>query len=104
MSRVSGEPNEAARLQAVLDVLRSSGARVSALRVGDVQVSLAAPWPPPAPSAPPESRAGAQVVEVGHDKDPAREAKLQKLREASRKTFGRVLPDEHLLAMEGGGL
>src|SRR5260370_28343582 len=101
MSVVSGEPNEAARLQAVLDVLRSSGARVSALRVGEIQVSLAAPWPPPVASAPSEARGAGQVVEVGKDKDPAREAKLQKLRNASKQNFGRVLSDDALLAMEG---
>jgi hypothetical protein len=82
------------RLGAVMALLKENGARVHTIYVGDLRVSFAIPWPPlPVP---------AQVAEVHEDQDArSNEARLVKLREMSRKTFCRVLPDDQLLQMEG---
>lgn len=81
----------------ILDVLEKRGVQVSAIIAGDVKLVLASPWP--APKAVTIHR-DPQVTDVEKDRQgrPSRltPAQLVLARAESRRTFGRVLPDEML--------
>ena len=83
--------DDADRFRAVAEACKAMGMHVGTLRVGDVEVRLAEPWGPPVPKAERRPRA---------EDDPNASDEMRELRRASRKQFGRILPDENLKAMK----
>lgn len=78
-------------LKAVLDLCETRKLSVGAISVGSIRLVLALPT----------AASAAKVDEAPAHKPTQDEKAMAKLRIASRKTFGRVLPDEELLALEG---
>lgn len=76
--------SDVARLESVLALAKAHGLRLSALVVGDIKLAILG-----------------QDVEP-HTKQPPSE--IEQLRTASRRTFGRVLPDDTLREMHTDGL
>lgn len=91
MAHVTQRDDDASRLRAVAETCKALGMTVGALKVGDIEVRLVEPWGAIKPPEPKKPRA---------EDDPTISDELRKLRQASRKQFGRVLPDEKLKAMK----
>ncbi len=81
-------------LRATMAHVKAEGGHVARIEVGELRVQFARPWPEPA--APERTQADA-VVEDDQSVTP----ELRRLRAASRKQFGRVLPDALLLEFAG---
>jgi hypothetical protein len=80
------------RLRAVLDLIKERGLSLSAVSVGEIRVVLQ-----PAQAAPVKA-----AVTVKPDKPPTPdEQKMADLRKRARALFGKDIPDDQLLAMEG---
>jgi hypothetical protein len=95
-------PTDIKRVLALADALRTLGMSVSAIVVGDVRVVLAEPWGGATrePKSPRESADADQAL-YAQTKDDATTKKLKRLREASKRQFGKILPDETLLKFDG---
>jgi hypothetical protein len=74
-------------LRAVLEECSKRKLIVTAVQVGTIRLSFV-PVPPEEAKSPTKRKT-------------AEELELEKLRKSSRKTFGRVLPDEELLNLKG---
>lgn len=91
-------PTDIARVRELAEALKALGMRVSALVVGDVRIVLAEPWGGERPATTRDAEQASFVT----DSTKATEAdRLVRLRKASKKQFGRVLPDAALLKLDG---
>lgn len=89
--------DDTAKLAAILALCKSEGLFVSSVRVGSVEIKIAGRSLGPKTKAPDESNRPSSVTE----EEWASKRKLEGLRKRSQEMFGKVLPDEALLAMEG---
>jgi len=93
--------SDVAALQEVLELVSKLGLRVRSVVVGGITLQLSQEWPAPAAIQAPLVQRDQEQAEEVRSAEKASDEELKSLRKRAQRAFGRIPPDEILVAMRG---